>query len=751
MSEDMGLNVKVGLDGSGFSVGIGKVNDQLNYAKAQFKEASSRLGDFGSGTDKLKLKAQYLSKQIDIQKNSVDSLDAKYRQAKSSTNANELATQRLATQLLNAKEKLNMMGNELNRTNSDLKNFDKTQRNAERSGSSFASKLGGGMKTAAKGLAIGIGAVAGATSIAAAGMGRMIQKSVESADKIQTTAEVYGMTAERVQELTYVGTKLDVNIESITKGQRFLAKNMYAAEQGTKGQAAAFKKLGVSVVDSKGKLRNANDTMADTFTALKNMPNATERNAVAMKIFGKSAMDLNPLIQAGGKEIAGLTDEAHKMGAVISNEAIKGLDDFADSFDGLKLGIKGIAGTLSAAFLPAMNGLMGFVQGLIPVLQKAIKTGNFTELGKTIGEGIEKGISKLSVGMTKIMPVIINVLSSIIGAVVKAIPVILPALTDGVILLLNALINILSVNAPVLIKAAMQMVVTLADGILKAIPKLIPMAITLILSLVDALMTNLPKLIRASIKIIVSLAQGLIKSLPKLIKEIPKIIIAIVTALVENIDPLIDGAIAIIMAIVDFLLDPDNIKMLISASFKIIGALINGLIKAIPKLVVGVGKLMAKIIDKIIHTNWLKLGGDIVKGIIDGMVNVGGAVWDGIKNVGKSLVNGFKNFFGIHSPSKLMRDEIGHHLGLGIAEGLLGVDYTSGLSRKVVGMRNAVSSSLGGFSVNAGMTGGFNASSTATNYGDTNINFNGSYSFSNRSDIDYFMNQAGLMVKRRVG
>jgi hypothetical protein len=116
----MGLNVKVGLDGSGFTVGIGKVNEQLAYAKAQFKEASSSLGVFGDSMAQLQVKAQYLTAQMTIQQGKVDALQAEYATAAAATDADAEATQRLATKLLTAQGVLNNMRNSLAETSASI-------------------------------------------------------------------------------------------------------------------------------------------------------------------------------------------------------------------------------------------------------------------------------------------------------------------------------------------------------------------------------------------------------------------------------------------------------------------------------------------------------------------------------------------------------------------------------------------------------------------------------------------------------
>lgn len=247
-----------------------------------------------------------------------------------------------------SEEQYRALQREVVKTEQSLKNNNKQIKEQTTNFDALSNKINSKVNGALKGLAVGIAG-------AAVGLGALIMKSVESADAIQKAADVYGMTAERVQELTYVGKKLDVELDTITKAQSLLTKNMFLAEKGTGAQAEAFKALKISVVDSNGKLRDGKTVLDETITALGKMPNETERDALAMKLLGKSAMELNPLIKAGGVEIANLTEEAHKSGAVMSNETVAGLDGFGDSVEALKLSLQGAIGNALTPLIPKLQ------------------------------------------------------------------------------------------------------------------------------------------------------------------------------------------------------------------------------------------------------------------------------------------------------------------------------------------------------------------------------------------------------------
>lgn len=229
-----------------------------------------------------------------------------------------------------------------------------------------AGKLGSSLTNAGSAMTKGITAPVAAI---ATGLGALIAKSVGTADEIQRLSDVSGMSSEQLQKLQYAGSALGVELTTITGAQAKLTKSMSAAVDGTGTQADAFSTLGISVLDANGNMRDANTVMMEAFDALNGVGNETERDALSMAIFGKSAMELNPLIKAGSAGLKELTDEAEKNGAVMSDEAIAGLDLFGDTIDAIKLSIMGTVGTMAAQFVPALQSLAKlFQENVLPAI-----------------------------------------------------------------------------------------------------------------------------------------------------------------------------------------------------------------------------------------------------------------------------------------------------------------------------------------------------------------------------------------------
>ncbi|MBR2552593.1 MAG: hypothetical protein IKF05_06360 [Erysipelotrichaceae bacterium] len=185
-------------------------------------------------------------------------------------------------------------------------------------------------------------------------VGDSIKASSEYADNMLTMATVTGLSTDQLQEYQYMSELVDVSLDTITGSLSKLTKNMASANGGNKAMTANFEKLGVAITDSSGNLRSADDVFQDAITALGSIQNETERDALAMQIFGKSAQDLNPLIEAGAGNIQAFRDEAHNMGYVLDEETLGSLGAVDDAFQRLDLATTVVQNQIGAVLAPVI-------------------------------------------------------------------------------------------------------------------------------------------------------------------------------------------------------------------------------------------------------------------------------------------------------------------------------------------------------------------------------------------------------------
>ena len=213
-------------------------------------------------------------------------------------------------------------------------------------------------------------------------------------------------------------------------------------------------------------------------------------------------------------------------------------------------------------------------------------------------------------------------------------------------------------------------VMSMVNSLLENLPKFLEMGMNILLNLIQGIAMSIPDLIPVIIQCVQTMLSTLIEHLPDLIIAGLDLLLAIVLGIVNNIDKLIDAVLYLIGELIATLSRPDILEKLIMAGIELIMALIVGLIKAIPYIIMAMPKIIAAIVNTFKNMDWAKIGKDILKGILSGFTNAGNLILNAVKKVGNSMMGAIKKFFGIKSPSRLMRDKVGKYLPQGIAVGI---------------------------------------------------------------------------------
>lgn len=211
----------------------------------------------------------------------------------------------------------------------------------------------------------------------------LISLTIESAayaDEILTQSVVTGLSAEALQEYQYAAELVDVSLDTLTSSQAKMIRSMDAARRGSKEQAEAFDKLGIGVQNADGTLRDAQEVFGDVIDALGAISNETERDAIAMTIFGRSARDLNPLIKAGSDGLRELTQEAHDVGYVMGEEALDALGAVDDQLQRMNRSSEALKNQIAVGMAPAVENLMKKGTDLFVRLQEAAEGSGILEV-----------------------------------------------------------------------------------------------------------------------------------------------------------------------------------------------------------------------------------------------------------------------------------------------------------------------------------------------------------------------------------
>ena len=198
----------------------------------------------------------------------------------------------------------------------------------------------------------------------AGGIGALAYKSGQAADDLNTLSKVTGIGTEELQKYNAASDLVDVSTEAIAKSHMKLTKNMAAAANGSKKQAEAFEQLGVKVTNADGSLRDSDAVFQDVVTALGSMKNETDRDALAMDLMGKSAMELNPLIEDQGETYKNVAETLDKYNLdFVDQETLDKANEFNDQLDTMKM-----LGQTSLAIVGAQ-----LAEYLAPALEKVVE------------------------------------------------------------------------------------------------------------------------------------------------------------------------------------------------------------------------------------------------------------------------------------------------------------------------------------------------------------------------------------------
>lgn len=288
------------------------------------------------------------------------------------------------------------------------KAIDSSMISATRSVVAFKNKSVAALQDYAK--KAGAAIVAGTTAVAT-GLSALTLKSALAADDLNTLAKQSGFSTADIQKWQYASDLIDVSIDDIVKSAAKMKKNMISTSSTT---VDAWNQLGIKVKDSNGHLRNSTTVFYETLTALSKVQNETERDTLAMTLFGKSADSLAGIVDDGGAALQELAGKAEKAGVIMSQDTLDSANALNDKVDTLKATVKGFAGKVgselagraskaldvvgshfSKAFNTSpMDWLNGKLDTLMAKLDSWIAGGGLERLADLLVNGVQLGAQK---------------------------------------------------------------------------------------------------------------------------------------------------------------------------------------------------------------------------------------------------------------------------------------------------------------------------------------------------------------------
>lgn len=524
--------------------GIKTLGSEMKVVTSEFTNQEKSVESLTKENDVLNRTINSLNDRLDLQKKMLEESAKAYGEADERTMKWQQAVNKTQAELNTATAKvkdnekaMDSLGNEMDDLGDETEDTGKALNDASKKALSFGDVLKANVLSEA--IIGGVKALGGAIKDIASGMAGMVKDSAAAADEINTLAKKTGLSTDTIQKFQYAADVIDVPLDTLTGSLSKLTKTMNTARAGTGKAAENFKSLGISVTDASGNLRDNEDVFAEVIAALGEIPNETERDAMAMELLGKSAQDLNPLILGGADALEELGNKAEEAGLILSGDELNSLNSIQDALDEMSKTLEAAGMALVSTFAEPLSEGINTLLGYVQRLTKAFKEGGLEGLAEELKSITEEFVGFLTDHIDEIGKFAEDVLTTFIDMIVENLPDLIPAAVSLLVTLGMALID----HLDELIDAAFQIVKSLADEILKP--------------------DNLQKIIDAGIDLLVAL-----------VTDIP----AIIAGLIEKLPEIIDGLVAGFSK-------PENVQKLEDAGKKIMKYIGEGILKAPFKLI----------------------------------------------------------------------------------------------------------------------------------------------------------------------
>jgi len=349
---------------------------------------------------------------------------------------------------------------------------------AEQEAEGFGSKAKQAFGTAAK-VGAGIATVAAG---AVTGMTKLASSSASAMDEIDKASQKIGISTEAYQEWAHAMDLSGMSIDTMKTGMKSLQKAMTGLDEEGNATSEEFQKLGISLTNSDGSMRSVEDVMNDTILALSSMEESAERTTIATKLFGRAGTEMAPLLNSGAEAITEMRQEAHDLGLVFSEEAVKSGAHLNDTMTNLKNSFGAVKTRLGSSLMPVVETFANKLMDFLPRVQEI-----FDRLAPTLGNMFDK-----------LMPVVFDLADAILPVIFNTMDALMPIFTDVANTVLPIITDIIGKLAPIL-GQLVETVMPVLQKILEAITPIINTLWPVLSSILDIVLSLLEPLLNIAL------------------------------------------------------------------------------------------------------------------------------------------------------------------------------------------------------------------------------------------------------------
>lgn len=585
----IGITVDIEGKSSGLTKSLQEANSAINKTTSALKDVDKALQLDPTNVELIAQKELLLNKQIEQTNEKLEIMQQVAEDANEALARGDISQEQYASlQAEIAKTSANLEELE-EAADGSADELEETGDEAEDSGKSMEAFGEAAEKAGEIAVAAFEAVVVAAAAVGAAIVGAMTEAGTalvnatldtsHLADELLTMSSTTGLSTDALQELNYASELLDVDTATVTGSMTKLLKTMSSAADGSSSAMEKFEDLGISIYDAEGNMRSAEDVFWDAVDVLGQFDNESERDAASMELFGKSARELNPLIEAGSDAFKSLADEAHEVGYVMDGETLDAFGALDDNMQRMSNTAQAVEQSFGQVLLPLLTNMSGDVVSLMGDFSGALSgaDGDIEQISSIIEQFAPQAVALVE----EYIPQIITIFESVFNALLPVVVSVAPQLISMISGLLVSLANSIAENSEAWISAFGELFQAVVDSAITILPVLIPLAIQLIQTLVSSLLDP------------------------------------------GNLEMLINGAIELLMSLVTTLTDPANLQLIIGAATTIILSLLNGLTMALPQLIPAAMNAILTVVDTLLSSGCL---GQILQAGLTLIVTLAGAL-----------------------------------------------------------------------------------------------------------------------------
>lgn len=678
-----GITIEFNGDTTKLGKALSNVNKEIRTTDSALREVDKALKLDPSNVELLAQKEELLAKQVEQTK---DKLELQKRAAEEAGRALAEGTisqeeyAKLSAQVATTSSKLEELQSSASGASGELQETGEAVQEAgsqaEDASSSFVD-WSAVVSSACDMALTAITAVVDGIKEATTALVDMSTETADYADNILTLSSTSGVASDTLQALAYGEDLLDVSVGTVTGSITKLVKamgNAQASEQewqdsynelaialsngeitldeyaegleslGNSG--TAFSELGIDILDASGNLRDSEDVFWDVIDALGQIDNETERDATAMSLLGRSARELNPLIEAGSEGFREIYNEAEQAGAIMSGDALESFDAFNDNLSRLDQGTQAAERALGGILMPVLDELASEGVTLLSDFTNGIinADGDIEAMGEVISQAVA-GIGEILNGD------LVGQMLEIGGAIIQT------------------LAETLLANMDSILQMGFNLLMTILQGIVDNLGSLAPVVTNMVLTLVNFLTSNLPTVVSSAVQIIVAITEGLAEAMPELIPAIVDCVITICGALI------------------------DNLPEIIGAAQELFFGIIEGLLNATPDILMGLVDLKNEILESLMELalelpdRAMEWGIDMINGFIQGIQSMIGNLGNAVGSVADTIAS----YLHFSVPEKGALSDMDVHGGRGLIENFIeGMDSADAELQRALFQQSAI-------------------------------------------------------------